>query len=236
MASIVVTYKTRVIKNHTVNPQSTVTIGRHPDNDIVIDNQLVSGHHAKIVQRQDGLLLSDLNSTNGTYVNNDPVADYQLAHQDWITIGKHILIVDLYETLSLESTQQMLKVGSSITADAESTMMVDRSNIQTTMQTIDYLNFLSEDRDDFELSHNMVTIGKNSDADIVISGFWSLVAGSPSATIGKQGADYFLDYVTGFIKPRVNDTPVKSPTKLNHRDMIKIGPLIMQLYRITQGP
>jgi pSer/pThr/pTyr-binding forkhead associated (FHA) protein len=235
MASIVVTYKTKVIKNHAIEPHSTVTIGRHPDNDIIVDNQLVSAHHAKIVQHQDGLHLTDLNSTNGTYVNNDPVADYQLAHQDWITIGKHILIVDLYETLSLESTQQMLQVGSSSTADAESTMMFDRSALQENMQTIDYLNFLSEERDDFELSHKMITIGKNSDADIVISGFWSLVAGSPSATIGKQGSDYFIDYVTGLIKPRINDSPVKSPTKLHHRDMIKIGPLIMQLYRINQG-
>lgn len=235
MASIVVTYKTKIVKNHVIEPQSTVTIGRHPENDIVIDNQLVSSHHAKITQNQNGLQLVDLNSTNGTYVNNDQVADYQLAHQDWITIGKHVLIVDLYDTLSLESTQQMLKVGSSGAADAESTIMIDRSEGQGQMQSIDYLNFLSDDRDDFELSNKMVTIGKNTDADIVISGFWSLLAGSPSATIGKQDADYFLDYVTGLLKPRINGSPIKSPTKLNHRDLITIGPLTMQLYRITQG-
>jgi pSer/pThr/pTyr-binding forkhead associated (FHA) protein len=235
MASILVTYKTKVLKNHVIKPQSTVTIGRHPDNEIVIDNRLVSAHHAKIAQTQNGLQLIDLNSTNGTYVNNDQVAEYQLAHQDWITIGKHILIVDLYETLSIESTQQMLKVGSSSTADAESTMLIDRSDDQGQMQSIDYLNFLSDDREDFELSNKMVTIGKNTDADIVISGIWSLLAGSPSATIGKQGADYFLDYVTGLIKPHINGTPIKSPTKLKHHDLIKVGPLTMQLYRITQG-
>ncbi len=235
MASIIVTYKTKVLKNHAIKPESTVTIGRHPDNDIVIDNRLVSAQHAKIIQDQHGLQLIDLNSTNGTYVNNDQVAEYQLAHQDWITIGNHVLIVDLYETLSLESTQQMLKVGSSGAADAESTMLIDRSDMQRQMHSIDYLNFLSEDREDFELSNKLVSIGKNADADIVISGFWSLLAGSPSATIGKQGADYFLDYVTGLIKPRVNGTPIKSPTKLSHHDLIKIGPLTMQLYRITQG-
>jgi hypothetical protein len=163
------------------------------------------------------------------------VAEYQLAHQDWIGIGKHILIVDLYETLSLELTRQMLKVGTSSTMDAESTMMIDRSDNSGRMQGIDYLTFLSDDRDDFELSNKMVTIGKNADADIVISGFWSLLAGNPSATIGKQDADYFLDYVTGLIKPRVNGNPVKSLTKLNHHDLITIGPLTMQLYRITQG-
>jgi pSer/pThr/pTyr-binding forkhead associated (FHA) protein len=235
MASIVVTYKTKVVKNHAIEPQSTVTIGRHPENDIVIDNRLVSAHHSKIVQTQNGLQLVDLNSTNGTYVNNDQVAEYQLAHQDWIAIGKHILIVDLYETLSLESTQQMLKVGASSAADAESTMLIDRSELQGQMQSIDYLNFLSDDREDFELSNKMVTIGKNADADIVISGIWSLFAGNPSATIGKQDADYFLDYVTGLIKPQINGTPIKSPTKLNHHDLIKIGPLTMQLYRITQN-
>lgn len=233
MASIVVTYKTKVLKNYTIRPESEVTIGRHPENTIVIDNRLASSHHAKIVQTKQELHLIDLNSTNGTFVNNDQVAEYQLAHQDWISIGKHVLIVDLYETLSLESTQQMLKVGSSGTEDAESTMMIDRSDIQNQLQGSDYLNFLSDERDDFELSNKMVTIGKNSDADIRISGLWSLLAGTPSATIGKQGADYFLDYVTGLIKPRINGIPIQSPTRLNHHDLIKIGPLTMQLYRIS---
>lgn len=235
MASILVTYKTKIVKNHRITPNSVVTIGRHPDNEIVIDNGLVSAHHAKIIGNQNGLQLVDLNSTNGTFVNNDAVAEYQLTHQDWITIGKHVLIVDLYETLSLETTQQMLKVGSPGTSEAESTMLLDRSEGWKQMQSFDYLSFLSEDRDDFELSNKMVTIGKNSDADIVISGFWSLLAGTPSATIGKQGTDYFLDYVAGMIKPRINGVPVKRPTQLNHHDVIKIGPLTMQFYHVTQG-
>lgn len=235
MASILVTYKTKIVKNHRIKPKSVVTIGRYPDNQIVIDNRLVSAHHAKIIENQNGLQLVDLNSTNGTFVNNDAVAEYQLAHQDWITIGKHVLIVDLYETLSLDATQQMLKIGSSGAAEAESTMLLDRSDSRNRMQSFDYLNFISEDREDYELSDEMVTIGKNSDADIVISGLWSLFAGTPSATIGRQGADYYLDYVTGMIKPRVNGIPIKSPTKLNHHDVIKIGPLNMQFYHITQG-
>lgn len=235
MASILVTYKTGVIKNHAIEQQSEVTIGRHPKNNIVINNRMVSAHHAKIIQSKHGLQLIDLNSTNGTFVNNDQVAEYQLAHQDWIAIGKHILIVDLYDTLSLESTKQMLRVGSSGIDEAESTMMIDRSESRDQIQSIDYLNFLSDDRDDFELSNKMVTIGKNDDADIIISGLWSLLAGQPSATIGKQGPDYFLDYVTGMIKPRVNGSPVTGPTKLNHHDLIKIGPLTMQLYRISQN-
>jgi pSer/pThr/pTyr-binding forkhead associated (FHA) protein len=235
MPSIVVTYKTKIVKNYTIRPESEVTIGRHPDNNIVINNRLASSHHAKIVQKEQGLQLIDLNSTNGTFVNNDQVVEYQLGHQDWITIGRHVLIVDLYETLSLEATQQMLKVGSSGAEEAESTMLIDQSDIQNQLPSHDYLNFLSKDRDDLELTDKMVTIGKNSDADIVISGFWSLLAGTPSATIGKQGADYYLDHVTGLIKPRINGIPIKSPTKVNHRDLIKIGPLTMQLYRIRQS-
>ena len=92
MPSIVVTFKTKIVKNYTIKPESEVTIGRHPDNDIVIENRLASSHHAKIVQINQGLQLIDLNSTNGTFVNNDQVAEYQLGHQDWITIGKHILM------------------------------------------------------------------------------------------------------------------------------------------------
>jgi ABC-type multidrug transport system ATPase subunit len=43
-----------------------ITIGREPDNDVVLDYPMVSGHHARIVQDVGGAFLEDLNSTNGT--------------------------------------------------------------------------------------------------------------------------------------------------------------------------
>lgn len=52
----------------------TITIGRLPDNDIVVDNKSVSRHHARITQTDTSTLaIEDLNSKNGTYVNGRKV-------------------------------------------------------------------------------------------------------------------------------------------------------------------
>jgi pSer/pThr/pTyr-binding forkhead associated (FHA) protein len=65
-----------------------VTIGRRPTNDIHIDNLAVSGTHAVIVTIGNDSFLEDLNSTNGTLVNNVPIKKYVLNHGDVIELGK----------------------------------------------------------------------------------------------------------------------------------------------------
>jgi Mg-chelatase subunit ChlD len=50
-----------------------VSLGRGEDNDIVIPHPSVSRSHARLVRRDGSFVLTDLNSTNGSYVNNNPV-------------------------------------------------------------------------------------------------------------------------------------------------------------------
>jgi pSer/pThr/pTyr-binding forkhead associated (FHA) protein len=234
MARLILTFGNKVLSNHLVHPGSGITIGRDPGNDVVIEHPSVSARHARVRQTDDGLFIADLGSTNGTFVNEDKIVDCQLAHQDWINMGKHIMIVDLYETLSLEATVQMLMAGSSVPADAEGTIMLDMGNGGDSQRIrLDYLNFLSTDRPDLELTNKQVTIGKNKDADIVIKGFWSLFAGQPSATISKRSGSYMLDYVSGVLKPKINGMAVTQPIRLNNHDIVSVGPLKMQLY-LTQ--
>lgn len=235
MARLILTFRNKVVSNHLIAPGKEVIIGRDPSSQIVIDHPSVSSRHARVKQDDQALYLTDLGSTNGTFVNDDKVVDCQLTHQDWVHIGKHVLIVDLYETLSLDATVHMLMSGASGTSDAEGTLMLDISGGQkpSTWAPLDYLNFLSGDHPDFELSHKPVTIGKNIDADIVISGFWSLFAGQPAATISKQSGEYYIEYIAGLLKPKINGMTVIEPTRINHHDIIRIGPIEFQLY-LTQ--
>ncbi|HMO13968.1 MAG TPA: SpoIIE family protein phosphatase [Pirellulaceae bacterium] len=53
--------------------QSEVVIGRHPSCEIVLDEGAVSRQHAKIYEHGGHYLVEDLNSRNGTYLNNRPV-------------------------------------------------------------------------------------------------------------------------------------------------------------------
>ena len=67
------------------------TIGRKPHNDIHIDNLAISGEHAVIVSILNDAFLEDLDSTNGTNVNGQPIKKHFLQNGDVIELGKYRL-------------------------------------------------------------------------------------------------------------------------------------------------
>jgi pSer/pThr/pTyr-binding forkhead associated (FHA) protein len=71
--------------------KNEITIGRGNNNDIIIDNLAVSKEHAKIIKLPDGYELVDLDSTNGTLLNDKDIKKAKLVAQDVLTIGKHTL-------------------------------------------------------------------------------------------------------------------------------------------------
>lgn len=72
-----------------------VSIGRLPDNMVVIDNPAVSGRHARVFRDGDHYVIEDLKSTNGTFVNDKPIARHTLLEGDVVLVGKHSLIFSL---------------------------------------------------------------------------------------------------------------------------------------------
>lgn len=73
-------------QNFSLN-KPTMTIGRNPNNDILIPDQTVSGSHAKITIENGSFFLSDLGSTNGTFVNGTRVTNAMLKSGDLIKLG-----------------------------------------------------------------------------------------------------------------------------------------------------
>lgn len=70
-------------------------VGRHPDNDWVINDLLVSRHHAQILQGSGGLWeVVDTQSSNGTFVNGRLVTRYRLQGGDVLAIGHIVLHFD----------------------------------------------------------------------------------------------------------------------------------------------
>jgi Inner membrane component of T3SS, cytoplasmic domain len=72
-------------------PSQMVSIGRAPDNDVVVGDPATSGHHGRIDVRSGSFWISDLGSTNGTLVNGEPVLEKQLTDGDMIAIGQNTL-------------------------------------------------------------------------------------------------------------------------------------------------
>lgn len=64
-----------------------VTIGRGLDNDIILEDTRVSRKHAQLRYRQRQFWLSDLGSTNGTFVNGERIAERALRDGDVVSLG-----------------------------------------------------------------------------------------------------------------------------------------------------
>ncbi|MEO6095185.1 MAG: transglycosylase SLT domain-containing protein [Fibrobacteria bacterium] len=67
-----------------------ITLGRNPDNTVCFsgpDGTLVSGRHASIEKRGEIVMLRDLGSTNGTFINGVQIAEHALATDEVISLG-----------------------------------------------------------------------------------------------------------------------------------------------------
>ncbi len=69
-----------------------VSIGRHPDSDIFLDDVTVSRRHAELRRVGDGFEVSDAGSLNGTYVNQARVEHGRLNNGDELQVGKFKLV------------------------------------------------------------------------------------------------------------------------------------------------
>ncbi|CAB4676143.1 unannotated protein [freshwater metagenome] len=68
-------------------------IGRNPESEILFDDITVSRSHAEITANEDGLIVRDLGSLNGTYVNRQIVEQSRLVHGDELQVGKFHMIL-----------------------------------------------------------------------------------------------------------------------------------------------
>ena len=71
--------------------QPVITVGRDQSNDIVIDDNEISRFHARLTEMDEGYLFEDLNSTNGSSVNERAASGHvMLTPGDVISLGKHV--------------------------------------------------------------------------------------------------------------------------------------------------
>ena len=83
------------LKDMALGNQPRILIGRDPQAQIHLPAPIVSRHHARIVQSDQGTFIKDLNSTNGTFVNGQRVSGHAPLHQgDRIQIGPFKLHYD----------------------------------------------------------------------------------------------------------------------------------------------
>lgn len=94
------------------------TLGRQPDNDVVISDELASRRHAEIYCEDDQLVIYDLQSTNGTFVNRERlVMPLILRNGDQIRIGQQVSSVTLRNKKSSSDLVSALAKTRPLTCD-----------------------------------------------------------------------------------------------------------------------
>ncbi len=88
-ACLVVIYGLELGRKYNLD-QANIIIGRSSKSDVQIDQESVSRNHAKIINTGKSIILRDLGSTNGTYVNDQLIDEYVLRDGDFIKIGRTI--------------------------------------------------------------------------------------------------------------------------------------------------
>jgi pSer/pThr/pTyr-binding forkhead associated (FHA) protein len=87
------------------------------------------------------------------------------------------------------------------------------------------LSYLTDNKKDVQLIDDLIKIGKDSNSDVFVKGFG---VGKTAAVINKTADGWYISYVRGFSKPRVNRAPLMKAIKLNNFDIITVGSTELQ--------
>jgi pSer/pThr/pTyr-binding forkhead associated (FHA) protein len=236
MPTITVIFKGTTIAQYPVEAGKPFTIGRKAENDVVIDNLAVSGYHAKIDAVGDVFLLTDLQSKNGSFVNDRRITAHQLAHGDEITIGKHKLVFSWNEAETPQPAHGEAMDETMVMDTDEYRDLLKQSEAQPSdpmKDSVAVLSLLAGGSGDIGISKKLFKIGKSPSSDLQVQGFW---VGQTAATISQRPGGYYLNYVEGIAKPKVNGKVVKDTLMLKEFDMIEIGKAKMQIVFKPRNP
>src|SRR6187200_1783583 len=116
MPKLTLQFEGRLLKEYSVGVG--LTIGRAPDNAVIIDNPAVSGHHARVFSESGAVILKDLNSTNGTFVNGQHTKRSVLRAGDVLQVGKHQLVFEHTQEWAAP-TPQLPALGDTVYLDTK---------------------------------------------------------------------------------------------------------------------
>jgi pSer/pThr/pTyr-binding forkhead associated (FHA) protein len=113
-----------VLKEYSLKKGGRLTIGRHPDNDIVPKDAAVSNHHALIGRKDEKLIVLDNESRNGTFVNGKRVQSAELCDGGIVKFGNE---------LNLKVFITSLKIRESIVVEEHDDKSAVLSTIERTL-------------------------------------------------------------------------------------------------------
>jgi pSer/pThr/pTyr-binding forkhead associated (FHA) protein len=239
MPNLTLKFKDTTLGDYRLQEGHPLTIGRRENNDVIIENLAVSSHHAKIDAVADGFVLVDLQSKNGSFVNEQLINSHWLKNGDVISIGKHSLtfFYSEDEVMPDDGSDEMEKTMVMDTSLHRQMMKKSHSKIPKPLtkvnknEIVGVLTYLAGGTGEIKLNGKITKLGKHRTSDIVVKG---LFVGRTSVTISRRPDGFYLSYVGGLSRPKLNEKTVKQSAILNDFDIIAIGPTKLQFF--TQKP
>ena len=221
-----------------------VSIGRLPDNMVVIDNAAVSGRHARVYKEGNHYVLEDLKSTNGTFVNDKPIARHTLLEGDVALIGKHSLTFTLkggeQEAAAAGAEQFVPEIGGTMVLDTEKHKsllagldqgrpsqvhaVIPRTAVAAKTGSLKVISGKA-DQSEYVLSSVTTVIGKAATAQIRTKGWFKPKV---AAAIARKGDGYTVTPMGA--KVLVNGTPLSGRHQLGDGDMIEVSGLTLEFH------
>ena len=212
---LIVKLKNRPLKTYTFTGKQ-LTIGRLPDNNIVIDNLSVSRKHAVIHAWKSGYHIKDLGSKNHTYLNGREVDSEELNTGDLINIGKYQIHFQIPASDEIENDnldQTMIIPG--FHSGAQNNGVKDTQAKENTPPKL----FRRSDQEEFTLDNDNTVIGKGSDSNIRLNGIFSPRI---TAEIKKCESDFMIRKTSGRKDMSINGERMTEKI-LEEEDLIAIG-------------
>lgn len=226
---------------------TNITVGRKNNNTILLDSTSVSSNHAIIHVMGDDCIFEDLNSTNGSYLNNKKIKKHILQHNDLIVLGDYKIIFVSPPRLETEQSWE---------EDFERTMVLrnpttikqNQATPQPTKQEI--LTIIEKPMVVIEapkpIIHQSIEVNKQSNlANIQLlngpAAGRTMQLVKPLTTLGKPGVQaaaitkrndgYYIIRSEGLEDIFVNQTSIgNNPFKLKDHDIIEIANVKLEFF------
>lgn len=216
MSKLTLSFKGKTLRVYPLT-QGTIEIGSDEGCYIHIDSLAVAPQHARIETKGTESVLYDLDSEDGTYINQSRIREHTLKDGETFRVGKHNLLYTYEEVTQLDANESSTSIDIHPVIDALKTRE-ENAALKTPGVKHGWLQILNGQNlgKTLSLNRSMTNLGK---------------PGVATAVITKRGDGYFISHLEGKFPPVVGNESIGDRSiKLSDGDTIKIGNIKMQFY------
>ena len=194
----------------------TLSIGRDPASDVPLDDLSVSRHHAQLLRIFNDYYVEDLQSTNGTLLNEREVTKHILRHDDHLKIGNFMLRYLVHDEADaadqeddLDRTVVLQPVTPPKPKQAAQAARQERRPVAPKIATLRFFRGPNTGQSE-KIVRSMYTIGQ---------------PGSAVAVIARRPQGFFLLHIGGDHFPKINSKEINTikGVQLSEGDVLEVG-------------